>query len=131
MKKGLFEKIPFQAETDLSRVQDRVADTFDKLATAHDVISSPVVRMIASGVVAAGSAVIVFAGGPGCTLTLPTAANQGTSIASVMMFLNRASVAVTLKPSTGEKVKGATSLSVAAGTLAILASDGVSQWFSQ
>jgi hypothetical protein len=105
-----------------------VRDAIEVLAADHDVISSVVKVLVATGPVPAGASVVAYSGGPSRTLTLPPANALGTSTSSVVILLNLATVSVTVVPSRGDTINGLTSLSVSAGAMAILASDGVNRW---
>lgn len=133
MRRGLFTKVqPGETVTAdvVSRLQDNASAAFDRLSADHDIISSPVVRLATSGVVQAGTAIAVFQGGAGCTVTLPTAANQGANVGSLLVFANRSTVTVTLKPAGSDTVNGFKSYVLGAGAVAILVSDGAAEWFT-
>jgi len=127
MRKGLLKQFRAQ-DQELARAYDNIGEAVDKLAADHDVMSSPVTRLVASGAIPPGVSIVVFAGGPGCTLTMPAAAAQGAAIGMVIYFINRATVSVTLVPVNGEVLDGSTSLVLMAGTTAVLVSDGLSAW---
>lgn len=128
-RKGLLKR--FQPrDRELAQAYQNVNDAVETLAADHDVIAAPATTLIASGPIPAGPSFVSYTGGPSQTLTLPPANAQGASTCAVIVFLNLASVAVSLVPSRGDSLNGTTSLSAGAGVLKILASDGVSKWLS-
>ncbi len=112
----------------MSRVQDNLAVAINQLTADDDLIRSPVVRFASSGTIPVGAAVVVYAGGPTQTLTLPPAAAQGKNVGCVLLVLNTSASAVTLARSAADLLAGGATASLAAGALAILASDGASNW---
>lgn len=129
MRRGLL-KTGQPRDREVAELQASVRDAVEQLAADHDVISSPVKVLVASGAILPGASLVVYAGGPSQTISLPPANGLGTSTGAVIAFLNTASVAVTLIPSRGDTLNGTTSLAISAGGLAILASDGVNKWLS-
>ena len=115
-------------DQETSRLQAITKDAVDQLAKDHDVVSSPAVSLIGTGNIPPGASVIVYTGAASQTLTLPPANNLGANVAAVVFLLNVTAAAVTVVPSRGDSVNGTTSLSVAATTLCVLASDGISKW---
>lgn len=127
-RRGLFRKIQQIKDAILSRVQDNIFDAVETLAKDHDVVSAPVTTLIMSAAIPPGASIVAYGGGPSQTLTLPAANALGTNVGAVVFFLNTASIAVTIVPSRGDTLNGGASLSLAAGVLCVLASDGVSKW---
>lgn len=113
---------------EVAALQAAVRDAVDQLALDHDVVSAPVVTLVATANIPPGASIVAYVGGPNATLTLPPANALGANVGAVVFLLNTASVAVTVVPSRGDSVNGTTSLSVAAGVLCVLASDGSNKW---
>lgn len=128
-RKGLLGKNR-PADLELSRVYDEVRDAFEKVAADHDVLSSPTVLAIDSMAVPAATAILNFTGGAGKILTLPPANAQGPSVGALLVVMNTSPSNLTVVPSRGDTVNGTTSLTVNAGTMRILASNGVGAWLS-
>lgn len=105
-------------------------DALELLALDHDVISSSALVLVKSAAILPGTSIAVYTGGPNQTLTLPPANALGTGTSAVILLLNTASVAVTVVPSRGDTINGTTSLSVAAGGVAILSTDSVNKWLA-
>lgn len=128
MKTDLFQAIPSPDDQRLQRIQDNLRVAVNKLAADHDVASAPVTSYTATAQVAAGASVVAFRGGPGQTLTLPSAASQGTNTGMETLLANTSPVAVTVRPSGADTLAGGKSVSVAAGTAIVLVADGISKW---
>lgn len=131
-RRGLFSKIqppPGAVQADLAgRLQDNVTQAVDQLTADDDLIRSPVVRLTASGAIPAGAAVVVYAGGASRILTLPPANAQGPNVGAVLFLFNASTSSVTVARVSADKVAGGASITVAAGALCVLVSDGVSMW---
>jgi hypothetical protein len=127
MRVGLLKPVQFPDELS-NRFQSNVKDAVETLAADHDVVSAPVTALSVTTVIPAGRTIVVFTGLTGQKLTLPQAKAQGTSTAAVIWVLNTSANAVTLIPVLGDTIGGALSLSVGAGSAAMVVSDGVSKW---
>lgn len=125
MRVGLFREIPSPDDQRLQRIQKNIIQAVETLTADHDVLSVPVVTLVVTGQIPAGKSVVVFRGNTGQTLTLPQAKSQGDNVASLMVILNSSANAVTIVPSAGDTLNGATSLVLAAGGVLQLTSDGV------
>ena len=130
-RKGLFSKVQPGASVTpdvVSRLQDNVSLAVNQLTADDDLIRSPVVRFVAGGAIPATAAVVVYAGGPGQTLTLPLAAAQGANVGAIVHLLNTSASSVTLARVGMDLVGGGASVTLAAGGLMVLASDGQARW---
>jgi len=130
VRTGLFKKLPAIGDADVDRMQANIAAAVDQLAADHDLLSVPATTLTASGAIAPGKSLVVYAGTPGATLTLPLAASQGQNIGAVILIANRSSGAITVRPSGTDTIGGAKSVSLAAAGAIILSSDGIAEWFS-
>lgn len=126
-RKGLSRRIQ-STDPVLSRALDGVRDVVELLAADHDVISSSVTALVASAPIPPGASLVVYSGGPGQTLTLPPANALGVNTGAGVIFMNTATVPVTVVPSRGDTVNGGASLSVPAGQQRLISSDGISRW---
>jgi hypothetical protein len=116
------------ADPAANQMQANLRDALTVLSADNDVLGAPAVTLVATGSVLAGQSVVIFNGKTGQSLGLPAANALGPNVAAIVVLLNVSTSAVTLFPSGADKIKGAASLAVAAGVLAILVSDGVSKW---
>jgi hypothetical protein len=130
-RKGLLGKNR-PAESELSRVYDEVRDAFEKVAADHDVVSSPVVVAVVSGVIPAGAAIVKFNGGTGQRLTLPPANAQGTNVGTEIVVVNASQVGVEVATSRGDALGGVLGAvaTVGAGQLVWFIADGATNWFN-
>jgi len=127
VRKGLLRRIHPQ-DPDLGRVEQNVAEAFNATADQVNVTAVPVTRLSVTSVIAAGVAIITFAGVAGQVLTLPPAAAQGDNVGTVIYVMNLSTVAVTLARGGADTVNGGASMSLAAGKLGICVSDGMTAW---
>jgi hypothetical protein len=128
--KSTYRKTKFPDEPS-NRAEIEVAKAFDDVAARVDVLQSPaVVYSTSAAAIASGVSVAVWsgstAGSPYLTLPLSTALGKGTGI--VLIVSNLTAGALTLKPSGAETISGATTFSIAAGSMSVLASDGAGHW---
>jgi hypothetical protein len=131
-RRGLYAKIqpppgPVTADV-VSRLQDNLSTAVDRLTQDDDLVCSPTVVLSASGVIPGTATVVVYRGGASRVLTLPPAAAQGPGTGQVLFVLNPTVSSVTLARTGSDLVAGATSVTLAAGALMVLASDGVTSW---
>ncbi|WP_297826410.1 hypothetical protein [Mycobacterium sp.] len=129
---GLFRKVqpppgPGMADV-VSRLQDNVTDAVNRLTQDDDLVRAPAVNLSAAAPIPSGSSVVVYRGGAGQVLTLPPASAQGASIGQVLFVLNATASSVTIARTGADTVGGGASVSLSAGALMILASDGVGRW---
>lgn len=127
MKSGLFKK--FQTgDSNQDRLQANIRDAVDVLAADHDVISAPVNSLVVTAAMAAGKAINWYRGTPGATLTLPLANALGANVAAVVIVGNASSGAISVIAAQPNTLTVGASVSVAAGALVMLVSDGISKW---
>ncbi len=129
---GLFRKIQPSAggitADVVSRLQDNVTDAIDQLTKDDDLLRAPVVSLSASAIIPAGAAFVVYRGGASRVLSLPPAAAQGPNVGQLLAVLNATASSVTIARAGADTVGGTSSVTLAAGALMLLASDGVSAW---
>jgi hypothetical protein len=130
VRAGLYKEVPSPADELLSRVQKNLKDAIEVLAADHDVLSAPVTSLVVTGQIPAGKSVVVFRGNAGQTLTLPRAQVQGQNVAALIFLLNTSANAVTVKPTAGDTLNGALTMSLPAGGVVSLSSDGVNKWLA-
>lgn len=129
---GLFRKVqppPGPAQADLvSRLQDNVTEAVNRLTQDDDLLRAPVVTLAASASIPATAALVVYRGGASRVLALPLAAAQGQNVGQLLCVLNVTASSVTIARAGADTVAGTSSVTLAAGALMLLASDGVSHW---
>jgi hypothetical protein len=129
MRPGLL-KLGYSDDAEENQFRRNLSAAVDTLSGDHDVISSPVVTLVATGAIQTGVSAVIFTGITGQKLTLPAAKSQGQGVSSMIAFSNFSTSAVTLLPSGTDTINGAKSLSVATGVLALLVSDGNARWLA-
>jgi hypothetical protein len=130
MRSGLLKKLTFPDPL-TNQLVANLSDAINTLSSDDDVFTAPSTVMVGTGKLPAGAATVFYRGAPGAQLTLPSAqsqAVQGNARAALVVLGNEASGAITLLASGGDSINGAKSLSLAAGALAMVASDGFSRW---
>lgn len=129
VRTGLFNQIP-TGDSDNDRLQANIRTAVDQLAADHDLLSVPVTALSATGAIAPGKSVVVYAGAPGAVLTLPLATGQGQNVAALILIANRSTGAVTVRCAGADLIAGAATAALPANGMLVLASDGISRWFT-
>lgn len=130
MRSGLFKR--FQTgDSNQDRIQANIRDAVDTLAADHDVISAPINSLVIAASIASGKAINWYRGTPGVTLTLPLANALGANVAAVVIVGNASGGAISIVAAQPNALTTGTSVSVAAGAIAVLVSDGVSKWATE
>ena len=123
MRRGLLKTVQLPDER-TNRFQANVRDALEVLSADDDTLQAPITSMAVAGQIAAGKSVVWYTGAPGATLTLPPANALGANVAALLAIVNASSGAITIRPSGADTVNGGASLSLAAGGVLLLVSDG-------
>jgi hypothetical protein len=121
-------RVSQQTDPNVARLQDDLRDALTILSSDDDVLRAPVLSLVATGAVPQGTSVVVFSGRTAQSISLPAANSQGANVSVLVLILNTSTSAVTIYPSGADKIKGLAAMTVAAGVVSLLASDGVSKW---
>ncbi len=126
-RRGLLNQVN-PSDPTMAQMERNVRDAVERLTADDDLVQAPVVSLAAGGPIPSGATVVVYRGAGGQTLSLPLASARGGNTAAVVHVVNTASAAVTLARSGADTLNGAASLSLGAGKLALLVSDGAAIW---
>lgn len=129
MRVGLLKTVQFPDELP-NRFQANVKDAIEQLASDHDLLTVPVTSLSASGAIQAGKSVVAYVGNTGAVLTLPLAAAQGRSTSAILLIENASTGPITIRTAGTDTIFGKKTATLAALSMLVLASDGVSQWFA-
>lgn len=103
----------------------RALDALERLGGASQLL---VRRLVGTGAIPAGSQLVAYAGDGGDTLTLPSSRAQGTGTGQQILVANVGGGTLTVAAAGQDTINGIDTLSVAAGSLAVLASDANGHW---
>lgn len=129
MRSGLLKTVQFTDELE-NRFQANVKAALETLSADDDMVNAPITSYLVTGQIAPGKSLVMFRGNVGQTLSLPPAKAQGDNVGAVVFLGNPTGNAVTVIPTAGDALNGLLTLSVAAGALLVLVSDGVSKWLA-
>lgn len=118
----------------LNRVQVAIENAFRQVERALSLGLLGAAVAVTDGVetltITSETFVAYIGSGGGHKIVMPSAAVNGNRTSRVIFIVNAGTGTVSVRPQADQTVQGAASLSVSAGTSAILFSDGKTQWFA-